>query len=64
MRYPSNAMSTKGELPPEGIPSEEIPPDRPTSAPKEPPLFGLRVLAFISGFVGLIILIILWMASR
>lgn len=59
-------MSTKptGELPSEGLPSEEIPPDRPIAAPKQPPNMALRVLAFVSGFVGLVIVIILYYAAR
>lgn len=52
------------DLPPEELPSEEQPPDKPTPAPKQPPLMALRVLAFVSGFVGLVIVVILYFASR
>lgn len=59
-------MSTNSpnELPPEGLPSEELPPDKPIAAPKQPPNLALRVLAFVSGFVGLVIVVILYYASR
>ncbi|CAN5771744.1 hypothetical protein BH09VER1_BH09VER1_46110 [soil metagenome] len=58
------SQNSPNELPPEGLPSEELPPDKPIAAPRQPPNMALRVLAFVSGFIGLVIVVILFYYAR